>query len=63
MVVVPTSHVVTLSYGLTPANWAGNVGSLVGLVGLVLVRKVVPPEPVRARRAGAAKPVGGLMTS
>src|SRR5262249_40107390 len=34
MVVVPTSRHVRLTYGTTPAEWAGRVVSLLGLVGL-----------------------------
>jgi hypothetical protein len=37
MVVVPTSHQVTLSYGSTPAGWAGLALSLLGLVALALL--------------------------
>lgn len=35
MVVVPTGHRVTLRYGATPADWAGRLGTLLGLAGLV----------------------------
>jgi hypothetical protein len=34
MVVVPTSRHVRLTYGTSPAEWAGRVGTLVGLAGL-----------------------------
>jgi hypothetical protein len=37
MVVVPTSHDVTLEYGLTKADWAGRFLTIVGLIGLVLL--------------------------
>ncbi|MEI8002005.1 MAG: hypothetical protein WCI50_11710, partial [Actinomycetes bacterium] len=37
MVVVPTSHDVTLFYGTTGTEWLGRVASLLGLVGLVLL--------------------------
>jgi hypothetical protein len=37
MVVVPTSHDVTLTYGLTGVDWLGRIGTLFGLVGLVLL--------------------------
>ncbi|MGO9875474.1 MAG: hypothetical protein ACLPVY_16930 [Acidimicrobiia bacterium] len=35
MVVVPTSHNVTLTYGLTPVDWLGRIGTVFGLAGLV----------------------------
>ena len=35
MVVVPTSHDVKLTYGLTAVDWLGRLGTLVGIVGLV----------------------------
>ncbi|HEV8064921.1 MAG TPA: hypothetical protein VGP46_08825, partial [Acidimicrobiales bacterium] len=34
MAVVPTSHTVTLSYGSSPANHIGDIGTVVGVVGL-----------------------------
>ena len=34
MVVVPTSHDVKLTYGLTSVDWLGRIGTLMGLVGL-----------------------------
>ncbi len=37
MVVVPTDEQVTLTYGLTRADWAGRVGTLAGIAGLVLL--------------------------
>ena len=37
MVVVPTSHHVTLSYGLTKVDWLGRVITGLGLIGLVLL--------------------------
>jgi hypothetical protein len=37
MVVVPTSHDVTLTYGLTKADWLGRFLTLGGLVGVVLL--------------------------
>jgi hypothetical protein len=39
MVVIPTEHDVTLTYGLTPVDWLGRVISLLGLVGLVLLAR------------------------
>jgi hypothetical protein len=37
MVVIPTEHEVTLSYGLTFWDWAGRVLTVLGLVGIVLL--------------------------
>jgi hypothetical protein len=37
MVVVPTSHDVTLTYGLTKADWLGRVLTGFGLIGLVML--------------------------
>jgi hypothetical protein len=48
MVVVPTSHQVTLTYGASGANWAGQAISLVALVGLVYL-VVVARRRRRAR--------------
>jgi hypothetical protein len=53
MVVVPTSHHVTLTYGTSTADWAGYAASGLGL-GLVVTYAVLPPvgyEPRRRRRA------------
>lgn len=35
MVVIPTSNDVSLSYDMTRAEWAGRIGTLIGLVGLI----------------------------
>ena len=55
MVVVPTSHHVSLSYGTTPVDYAGWAFSILGLIGLaVLVRR--PVAPVRSvRRTGMVR--------
>jgi hypothetical protein len=55
MVVVPTSHHVSLSYGTTPVDYEGWGLSILGLIGLVgLVRR--PVAPVRAvRRTGMVR--------
>jgi hypothetical protein len=37
MVVVPTEHEVTLTYGLTGVDWLGRIATLLGIVGLVLL--------------------------
>jgi hypothetical protein len=51
MVVVPTRHDVTLSYGTTRAEWLGRVGTLAGVVGVGLLVW----WPIRRRRAQAAR--------
>ncbi|MCZ7534773.1 MAG: hypothetical protein M5T61_01750 [Acidimicrobiia bacterium] len=48
MVVVPTDEEVTLTYGLTKADWAGRVGTVLGIAGLVLLFRWGP-----RRRNGA----------
>jgi hypothetical protein len=51
MVVVPTSHHVTLTYGTSTVDWAGYAASIVG-VGLAVSFKFLPPvvfEPKRRR--------------
>ena len=55
MVVVPTSHHVSLSYGNTPVDYEGWGLSILGLIGLVvLVRR--PVAPVRSvRRTGMVR--------
>jgi hypothetical protein len=55
MVVVPTSHHVSLSYGTTPVDYEGWGLSILGLIALVvLVRR--PVAPVRAvRRTGMVR--------
>ncbi len=45
MVVVPTSHTVTLTYGTSTADWAGKIASLVGVVGLGALITATPPPP------------------
>ena len=63
MVVVPTAHHVTLRYGVTPVDWAGDVMTLLGLVlAFVLARRVRDPNaPLRrrARRDGGGGGGGG----
>jgi hypothetical protein len=50
MVVVPTSHHVTLRYGPTGIDWAGKAASLLGVlgVGVLIVRPPVDigPDPM-----------------
>ena len=45
MVVVPTSHDVTLRYGPTTADWLGRTGSVAGIAGLVALLGKVPGDP------------------
>jgi hypothetical protein len=52
MVVVPTSHDVTLSYGTSSANYLGIVATLIGVVALIWLF-VVPWWKRRGRRAEA----------
>jgi hypothetical protein len=55
MVVVPTSHHVSLSYGDTPVDYEGWGLSILGLIGLVvLVRRPVAPV-LAARRTGSVR--------
>ena len=42
MVVVPTGNDVTLTYGLTGADWAGRLGTLAGIAGLVVLARMRP---------------------
>jgi hypothetical protein len=50
MVVVPTSHDVSLTYGMTPADHVGQLATLLGLVALVAL--AVVPWWHRRRQAG-----------
>ena len=43
MVVVPTAHHVTLTYGTTTVDWIGRGASIVGLGGLMLIRNPTNP--------------------
>ena len=45
MVVVPTAHRVTLTYGTTVADWAGKAASVLGLAGLVGLAAARPVAP------------------
>jgi hypothetical protein len=49
MVVVPTSHHVTLAYGTSGADWAGYVASGLGIL-LVITFALVPPVSYARRR-------------
>ena len=55
MVVVPHSHHVVLRYGTTTIDWAGRIGSLLGLVGLVVIGRIPGPgaPPPVAPRPGS----------
>jgi hypothetical protein len=50
--VVPTAHNVVLRYGSTPANKAGDILSVLGLVGLLAA--LIVPLIWRGRRRGGA---------
>jgi Co/Zn/Cd efflux system component len=56
MVVVPTSHDVTLSYGRSAANNLGQFLSLVGLVALVLMFVVPAVRRWWRPRSGTESP-------
>ena len=55
MVVVPTSHDVTLSYGRSAANDLGDVATLAGVV-LLVALFVVPPVRRRLRPGSDREP-------
>jgi hypothetical protein len=57
MVVVPTSHDVTLSYGASSANSIGLVATLLGLIALIWL--FVVPSWQRWRRRRAATTAAG----
>jgi hypothetical protein len=58
MVVVPTSHHVSLSYGTTPVDYEGWALTLLALIGLaVLVRRPVAPV-LAVRRTGMVRMPG-----
>ena len=44
MVVIPTSHHVTLNYGYTPVDWIGFILSLLAVAGVLVVWRRRPPE-------------------
>jgi hypothetical protein len=54
MVVVPTSHHVTLVYGTTKADWAGKAASVLGLAGVVALGVARPANPVISDGLGGA---------
>ena len=60
MVVVPTSHHVSLSYGYTPVDYEGWALTLLALVGLVFLirRPVAPVAAVRRPALGQRQPAG-----
>jgi hypothetical protein len=59
MVVVPTSHDVKLTYGLTSVDWLGRIGTLVGLVGLGVLVVWKGLERYGATRPVEEDPPGG----
>ncbi len=60
MVVVPTSHKVTLVYGTSKVDWAGKVGSLAGVVGLGML--VSARRPDLGRDLTTTEPASGHLT-
>ncbi|MEY2419196.1 MAG: hypothetical protein QOG90_1876, partial [Actinomycetota bacterium] len=44
MVVIPTSKHVSLHYGWTPVDWFGNVATLLGLLGLIVLWRRSPSD-------------------
>jgi hypothetical protein len=61
MVVVPTSHHVTLHYGWTPVDWLGALATLAGIGGLVALVRFPPagvPAPADPGDVPAADEVG-----
>jgi hypothetical protein len=60
MVVVPTSHDVTLTYGSSNADTLGVLATLIGLVGLIMIA-IVPS--VRRWRARHREPAAGMESS
>ena len=54
MVVVPTSHHVTLTYGTTPVNQLGEAATVIGVLALI---GLVGWPKLRARtKAGSSRP-------
>lgn len=45
MVVVPTSHDVVLHYASTKIDWAGDIGSGIGILGAIALVRSSPPKP------------------
>lgn len=52
MAVVPTGHRVTLTYGTTSVDWAGKAGSLLGILGVVLLGLTRSPPPAFPEPSG-----------
>ena len=48
MVVLPTGEEVTFTYGLTGADWAGRIGTLAGMAGLLLLARWRPSRRGRS---------------
>jgi hypothetical protein len=53
MVVVPTHHTVTLTYGTTTVDWVGRIGSALGIAGLLVLRTPTDPGPPRSESIGS----------
>lgn len=56
MAVVPTSHVVRLTYGTSRSDWAGKVASLAGVVGLGALVTARGPSPAVPDGGGPGAP-------
>ncbi len=61
MVVVPTSHHVTLSYGYTTLDWFGFVLTLLGIGGVVALWRLGPVLYAPGRRQGRGIHAGDLL--
>ena len=51
MVVVPTTHHVVLQYESKTTNWVGDIGSVVGLLGVLALVRSSPPRPSSTPRS------------
>jgi hypothetical protein len=50
MVVVPTSHTVSLHYGTTTVDWVGRIATVIGLIALFGLRGNLAPDPYDPER-------------
>jgi hypothetical protein len=56
MVIIPTAHHVTLSYGYTPVDWIGFLLTLAGVAGVVWLARLRPVSYPRPRHLGGSVP-------